>query len=599
MALFDPTGENRDLFGRIAELAPLDKRERSHLEAGMPLVKIMDDSGGQPDFLMITLLEPGKPRAGFLAAKINPAYLLALDEEYHLPAGVDFFLWDESQKILYSSLPEDFPITNDVSQKVINKSSGLFEFDRENESYLACYRWLFMEPAFLISGINITFIQSKTNAFLEIVEFKKIFPQVIILSVLVIIILSIHFIHTSLKPLEILKEATRQIAGSNFNHRVEIASRDEFEKLGDAFNDMAVQLKNHFRELETNALITRSVLSSLDTQKILDAVSCGMTDCFSCQAVSIGLVSSTHPDRIQFYSADGQTQNRVNQTDFELLPAEILRLNNNPEFLIIKHGPSQPEYLSTVASDGIDSYLVLPIYLDSNLAAIIAMAYRNPAALNHDRLRARQMANQVAVALSNSKLVDKLDQLNWGSLRALARTVDAKSSWTACHSGRVTRLSLDLADAVNLDPRERENLHRASLLHDIGKLGVPADILDKPGKLSDQEFEIMKAHPEIGAKILEPIKEYAVLIPMILHHHERFDGKGYPHGLSGNSINIGARILAVADSYDAMISDRPYRDGLPLERVIEIMKEESGRQFDPVLVAALMVIIYKKEPKAA
>lgn len=599
MALFETAGGSRSLYGRIGELAPLNKRERSHLTAGMSVVKIVADSGGQPDLLMITLLEPAKPRSGFLAAKINPVYLLALNKEYHLPAGIDFFLRDESQKILYSSLPEDFPITDTVSQKVINKSSGYFEFDRENESYLACYRWLFMEPVFLISGINITFIQSKTNAFLELIEFKNIFPQVIILSVLVIIILSIHFIHTSLKPLEMLKEATRQIAGSNFNHRVEIASRDEFEKLGDAFNDMAVQLKNHFRELETNALITRSVLSSLDTQKILNAVSSGMTECFSCQAVSIGLVSSKQPDRIQFYAADGQTQRRVDQTDVELLPVEFHRLNNNPEFLIIKHGPSQPEYLSTVASDGIDSYLVLPISLDSNLAAIIAMAYRNPAALNQDRPRARQMANQVAVALSNSKLVDKLDQLNWGTLRALARTVDAKSSWTAGHSGRVTRLALELADALNFDPGERENLHRASLLHDIGKLGVPADILDKPGKLSHQEIEIMKAHPEIGAKILEPINEYTVLIPMILHHHERFDGKGYPHGLSGNSINIGARILAVADSYDAMISDRPYRDGLPLERVMAIMKKESGRQFDPVVVAALMVIIFKKEPKAA
>jgi putative nucleotidyltransferase with HDIG domain len=358
-------------------------------------------------------------------------------------------------------------------------------------------------------------------------------------------------------------------------------------------------LKNHFKELETNALITRSVLSSLKTQKILDAVSCGMTECFSCQAVSIGLVSNTQPDRIQFYTADGQTAKRVSHMNFELLPVEMHRLKNNPEFMIIKHSPTQPEYLSTVASDGIDSYLVLPIYLEFNLAGIITMAYRKPAALNHDRPRARQMANQVAVALSNSKLMEKLDQLNWGTLRALARTVDAKSPWTAGHSGRVTRVALELAESLNLDSRERENLHRASLLHDIGKLGVPAEILDKPGKLSDQEYEIMKAHPETGAKILEPIKEYKVLIPTILHHHERFDGKGYPHGLSGNSINIGARILAVADSYDAMISDRPYRDGLPLERVMEIMKEESGRQFDPVVVAALMVIIYKKAPKAA
>jgi len=599
MDLFETTGGSLSLYGRIGAIEPFNEKERSHLQTGKHLVKIVTDSGGQPALLMITLLEPGKHRSGFLVGKINPDNLLALDNEYHLPVGIDLLLRGESQKILHSTLAENFPITDRISPKILDKSSGYFEFDWENESYLACYRWLFMEPFFLISGLNITFIQSKTNAFLEIVEFKKIFPQVIILSLLATIGLSIHFIHMSLEPLEMLKEGTRQIAGSNFNHRVKIASRDEFEKLGQAFNQMADQLKDQFNELETNALITRSVLSSLETPKILDTVISGMTDCFSCEAVAIGLVNDEQPDRIQCYIADGQAETRIRRIDCELLPSEIKRLNNNPESLIIQPSQHRPEYLSTVASDGIAAYLVLPIFIDANLSTIIAMAYRNPAAVIHDRFRARQMANQVAVALSNSKLLEKLDQLNWGTLRALARTVDAKSSWTAGHSGRVTRLALTLADILIPDPKERENLHRACLLHDIGKLGVPVAILDKPSKLTGQEYEIMKAHPQTGARIIEPIKEYEVLIPMVLQHHEHFDGNGYPQGLSGNAINFGARILAVADSYDAMISDRPYRDGLPLERVIEIMQEESGRQFDPVVVEALVYSIDKKAPKAA
>jgi putative nucleotidyltransferase with HDIG domain len=599
MVLFKTTEGSLSLFGRIGAIESFNEKERSHLQAGKQLVKIVTSSGGQPDLLMITLVESKKPRSGILVAKINPVYLLALDNEYHLPVGIDVLLRDESQKIFHSSFAEDYPITNYFSQKGLDKSSGYFEFDLENDSYLACFRWLFMEPAFLFSGFNITFIQSKTNVFLAIVEFKKIFPQVIILSLLVIIGLSIHFIHTSLEPLEILKEGTRQIAGSNFNHRVAITSRDEFEKLGEAFNQMAVQLKDQFNELETNALITRSVLSSLETQKILDTVISGMTDCFSCESVTIGRVNGEQPDRIQCYVADGQAENRIRRIDCELRPSDIKRFDNSPEFLIIRPNPHQPEYLSTVVSDGIAACLVLPIFLDANLSTIIAMAYRNLDDLNHDRLRARQMANQVAVALSNSKLMEQLDQLNWGTLRALGRTVDAKSAWTAGHSGRVTRLALELADTLIPDRKQRENLHRAGLLHDIGKLGVPVDILDKPGKLSDQEYEIMKAHPQTGARILEPIKEYKVLIPMVLQHHEHFDGKGYPHGLSGNAINFGARILAVADSYDAMISDRPYRDGLPLERVIEILQEESGRQFDPVVVEALINHIYRKASKAA
>ena len=413
MVLFKTTEGSFILYGRIGEMESLNEKERSHLQAGKQLVKIVTNSGGQPDLFMITLLESRKLRSGILVGKINPVYLWALNNEYHLPVGIDLLLRDESQKILHSSFAEDYPKTNYFSQKVLDKSSGYFEFDLENDSYLACFRWLFMEPAFLFSGFNITFIQSKTNVFLEIVEFKKIFPQVIILSLLVIIGLSIHFIRISFEPLEILKEGTRQIAGSNFNHRVAIASRDEFEKLGEAFNQMAVQLRDQFNELETNALITRSVLSSLETQKILDTVISGMTDCFSCESVTIGLVNGEQPDRIQCYVADGQDENRIRRIDCELPPSEVKRLDNSPEFQIIRQNPHLPEYLSTVVSDEIAAYLVLPIFLDANLSTIIVMAYRNLDDLNHDGLRARQMANQVAVALSNSKLMEQLDQLNW------------------------------------------------------------------------------------------------------------------------------------------------------------------------------------------
>jgi putative nucleotidyltransferase with HDIG domain len=219
--------------------------------------------------------------------------------------------------------------------------------------------------------------------------------------------------------------------------------------------------------------------------------------------------------------------------------------------------------------------------------------------LNDDRFRGRQLADQVAVALSNSGLVEQLSRLNWGILKALARAVDAKSSWTAGHSERVTSLTLKLADNLNLNRKERETLHRAALLHDIGKLGISSDILNNPGKLDDLDYKTMKTHPQIGVRILEPIEEYSAIIPIISQHHERFDGKGYPHGLSGNSIHFGARILAVADVFDALGSDRPYRDGMPLERVMGIIQQENGRQFDPVVVEALRNVIYHKAPKAA
>jgi putative nucleotidyltransferase with HDIG domain len=599
MALFKKTGDSRSLFGRIDKIEALSKKESSHLKAGKSLVKIVNNYGGKADLLMIVLMDPQNPGAGFLAARIDPAYILALNREFHLPLNTNLLVRDESQKILYSSIQADIPLPNNLSQNIVDKSSGYFEFEWENESYLACFRWIFMEPQFFIPGFNITFVQSKTHAFLQMVEFKKIFPQVILLSLLVIVILSIYFIRKNLEPLKILKEGTRQIASNNFNHRVEIDSRDEFEELAGAFNQMAIQLNDQFNTLETNAQITRSVLSSLETRRILDTVISRMTDCFSCEEVGIGLVNSDQPDRIQCYLADRQAEDGIRRVHRKLLAADLKSLQNNKEFLIIEQNQDIPDYLSILDGDGIGAYLVLPIFLDTNLSAIITLAYRNAAVLNDDRFRGRQMADQVAVALSNSGLVEQLSRLNWGILRALARAVDAKSSWTAGHSERVTKLALKIADSLNLNHKERENLHRAALLHDIGKLGISSAILNNPGKLDDIEYKTMKTHPQMGARILEPIDEHSAIIPIVSQHHERFDGKGYPAGLSGTSIHLGARILAVADVFDALNSDRPYRDGMPLEQVLGIIQQESGRQFDPVVVEALMSTIYSEAPKAA
>jgi HD-GYP domain-containing protein (c-di-GMP phosphodiesterase class II) len=155
----------------------------------------------------------------------------------------------------------------------------------------------------------------------------------------------------------------------------------------------------------------------------------------------------------------------------------------------------------------------------------------------------------------------------------------------------VTEKALQIGQVMGLTPEELDNLHRGGLLHDIGKIGIPVSILDKPGRLTDEEFKAIRRHSTIGASILEPIAAYAHAIPIVLQHHEHFDGKGYPDGLAGETISLGARILAVADVYDALVSDRPYRAGMDRERVMEIIKEEAGKQFDPSVVQALLEAI--------
>ena len=185
----------------------------------------------------------------------------------------------------------------------------------------------------------------------------------------------------------------------------------------------------------------------------------------------------------------------------------------------------------------------------------------------------------------------RLDRLNWGTLTALARAIDAKSDWTAGHSERVTKLALNMGRILGLNQEELDNLHRAGLLHDIGKIGTPAELIDKSERLTLEEQQIVNEHPSIGERILEPIEAYAEIIPIVRQHHEWFNGKGYPDGLAGEAINLGARILAVADVYDALSSERPYRAAMDPDEALQIIKDHSGSHFDPVVVDAFFAFI--------
>jgi putative nucleotidyltransferase with HDIG domain len=267
-------------------------------------------------------------------------------------------------------------------------------------------------------------------------------------------------------------------------------------------------------------------------------------------------------------------------------------LAKGSDYTIIGKPEKISDYLSPIVTQDIQSILILPIWVKDRLEAILCFGYRDPSDISSENtLLGRQFADQISVGLSNSNLIQDLKELNWGTLQALARTVDAKSAWTAGHSQRVTEIALKIGWAMQLNPKALEELRCAGLLHDIGKVGIPSKILDKSSHLTAEQFSIIKRHSVLGAKIIEPIKTFREVVPIVAQHHERIDGKGYPDGLTGDEIHIGAKILAVADAFDAMLSDRPYRKGLPLYETLHRIKQSKGRQFDANVVNALMNII--------
>ena len=189
------------------------------------------------------------------------------------------------------------------------------------------------------------------------------------------------------------------------------------------------------------------------------------------------------------------------------------------------------------------------------------------------------------------KRQEEIEKLSIEVTTALSQTIDAKDKYTKGHSNRVAKYSRMLAQALGEDEKTQENIYYVALLHDIGKIGVPNAIINKPGKLTDEEYELIKTHPVIGADILKTISSMPEISIGARSHHERYDGRGYPDGLAGENIPWIARIIGVADAYDAMTSNRSYRQYLPQDVVRAEIVKCRGVQFDPKVADAMIKLI--------
>ncbi|MCK5219514.1 GAF domain-containing protein, partial [bacterium] len=203
------------------------------------------------------------------------------------------------------------------------------------------------------------------------------------------------------------------------------------------------------------------------------------------------------------------------------------------------------------------------------------------------------LAAKAAIAIENVELYASLRRDYLNTIKALAAAVDAKDHYTHGHSNKVMAFSAIIAQELGLNEKEIEKIKFSALLHDVGKIGISEGVLNKPSGLTEREFDIIAMHPILGVSIVQNIESLKDLIPIILHHHERYDGGGYPEGKSGYSIPLGARIVAVADAWDVMTSERAYRRALPREFAIAELRKCSGGQFDPEVVKAFLLALKK------
>ncbi len=202
------------------------------------------------------------------------------------------------------------------------------------------------------------------------------------------------------------------------------------------------------------------------------------------------------------------------------------------------------------------------------------------------------LATEAAITLSNMKLYSKLERSYYETILALAQAIEAKDPYTHGHVSRVEQLSVFICKCIGLDPDSTELIAKAAILHDVGKISIPDSILMKPSALTDEEFEIMKTHTSNARNILNNITSLpSSVVEIVVHHHERYDGKGYPDKLQGRAIPLGSQIIAVADSFDAMVTDRPYRRGLSFEEALSRLERGNGTQFSPYIVEKFLQYI--------
>jgi putative nucleotidyltransferase with HDIG domain len=458
-----------------------------------------------------------------------------------------------------------------------------------DDNAIVATRSIFLRRDFATDDWRVVAALPVEEALAPVRGFGRAFALIAGLALLTVFFLSHVQIRRTTEPLRELTAATEELAAGRYDTRVVARSDDEFGALAVSFSGMAGQIQRQVDLLRALDDVDQAVLRSREIDSLLvTAAGKFLWTSHAVRAVIAMPGRSQAQDRwVVHDSRNGLTANADAAPGFS---PDLLRprVPADARFYTGERASHDLTALRIPAPTGLH-WLVLPLWNADRLEGLVALAAEAQwDSSDRTVVESRYLADRLALGLANIHLVCDLDALSVGTLTAFARAIDANSAWTAGHSERVTAVALVLGDALSLHDAERHTLRSGGLLHDIGKIGVPPEILDKAGPLTSAERKIVESHPVLGVRILEPIPAFRDVLAVVRHHHERCDGRGYPDGLRGEEIPFLARLLAVADVYDALVSARPYRAGMAPDAAARIIMEGAGLHLDPHIVQVFL-----------
>ena len=264
--------------------------------------------------------------------------------------------------------------------------------------------------------------------------------------------------------------------------------------------------------------------------------------------------------------------------------------------MLTPSAPNDPAIMAQLGAASFSSVLCMPLVAKGVTlgAVVLYKGEGQPSYTQVDIELISILCGQAAIAIDNIRLIEDLQRTHFEAMKALAQAIEAKDQYTRGHCDRTVEYAMAIADRLRLPEQDRQSLRYAAFLHDIGKIGIHESILAKEGRLTEDEYRMMQAHPAMGADIIKGVEFLRPVVPLVYHHQERYDGKGYPDGLTGDAIPLGARIVSVLDTFDAMTSDRPYRKAMPLPKALAELRRCAGTQFDPEVVEAFIAVLEER-----